>query len=463
MEEKETVQSIHKNPHNGQCQSADHVLLVTHPKKMSFLFRYFLAFTPCILVFVSIISRYSLDIIISTFSTTMSSTMTDITGYGSSMNNLLILNGTPNTLLPGSMSNIGSAISYGTNISVLMIAPVGIFIIFAAIGWSMRIAEMWTSVMLTLGLSAIVGLLLVMVTGTGIVQDKFLLYLQWIAFLVQPFSILATILVIVWLEKFRQSIQYTITDEGILFCGGIWAKQEHLLLHSQIGRIVLEQNFFGTRYNFGTVIPVSSTRWGQETSFRGIGATGQKDNLGGGILFAKSREEASRSPLDCLYGIPDPKNVQDILKKFISQQSIQAAEQVSYLKKIYEQEITGTTIGESGLPQKASPVFTEHTTNDQNMAKSTKRTNIDEKIPDSLPGTIIRTNDPDSLKPTTNSMSGTTREIPPVRRPESTPVKTTTPGESIPDLIKKLAELKDAGIITEHEFETKKAELLKRL
>ena len=424
MEEKETIQSIHKNPHNGQCQSADHVLLVAHPKKMSFLFRYFLAFTPCILVFVSIISRYFLDIIISTFSTTMSSTMSDMTGYGSSMNNLLILNGTPHTLLPASMSNLGSAISYGTNISVLMIAPVGIFIIFAAIGWSMRIAEMWTSVTLTLVLSAIVGLLLVIVTGTGIVQDKFLLYLQWIAFLVQPFSILATILVIVWLEKFRQSIQYTITDEGILFCGGIWAKQEHLLLHSQIGRIVLEQNFFGTRYNFGTVIPVSSTRWGQETSFRGIGATGQKDNFGGGILFAKSREEASRSPLDCLYGIPDPKNVQDILKKFISQQSTHEAEQVSYLKKIYEQGITGTTIGESGLPQKESPVFTGHTINDENVTESPKRTNIDEKIPDGIPGTIIRVNDPDTLKLTTSSVSGTIREIPPVKRPESTPVKT---------------------------------------
>jgi len=35
--------------------------------------------------------------------------------------------------------------------------------------------------------------------------------------------------------------------------------------------------------------------------------------------------------------------------------------------------------------------------------------------------------------------------------------------ESIPDQIKKLAELKDAGILTTEEFETKKKELLKRL
>ena len=35
--------------------------------------------------------------------------------------------------------------------------------------------------------------------------------------------------------------------------------------------------------------------------------------------------------------------------------------------------------------------------------------------------------------------------------------------ESIPDQIKKLAELKDAGILTIEEFENKKSELLKRL
>ncbi len=170
-----------------------------------------------------------------------------------------------------------------------MIAPVGIFIIFAAIGWSMRIAEMWTGGALTVLLSGIVGLLLVITTGTGAVQDKFLLYLQWIAFLVQPFSIVATIIAIAWLEKFRKSIHYTITDEGVVFRGGIWKKQEHLLPHSRIGMVVLEQNFFGTRYNFGTVIPVSNVQWGEETSLRGIGAAGQQGNFGGGIMFAKGR------------------------------------------------------------------------------------------------------------------------------------------------------------------------------
>ncbi|MEN6397269.1 MAG: PH domain-containing protein [Methanoregula sp.] len=327
MEKNEIVQSIQNDTTPGQDKNTEQVFLVTSPEKKSFAGKYFLAFTPCILVLVSIIARYFLDIINRTFSTVVTSTITN------PMNSSL-LSSEMSSLLPGSMNNIGSSITYGTNVTILMIAPVGIFIIFAAIGWTMRIAEVWTGVVLTLVLSGIVGFLVIISTGTGIVQDNFLLYLEWIAFLVQPFSIIATGIVLVWLEKFRKSIHYTITDTGVSYSGGLDKKQEHLIPHSQIGRVVLEQNFLGTRYNFGTVIPVSSTRWGEETSFRGIGATGQKDNFGGGIMFGKGRQEASRSPLDCLYGIPNPRNAQKILTQFISQQALHEAEQVSYLKKI---------------------------------------------------------------------------------------------------------------------------------
>ncbi|MFA6364449.1 SHOCT domain-containing protein [Methanoregula sp.] len=469
MKINEIVQSIKKDANTQQGESADQILLETSPEKRSFIFKYILAFTPCILVFVSIIIRYLLDIIISTFSTAVSSTMGDVTGSGSSINDLLLLNGTlasqgaTSTLFPGSMNGISSALSYGTNISVLMIAPVGIFIIVAAIGWSLRIAEMWTGVALTLTLSGAVGLLLVIATGTGVVQDKFLLYLQWIAFLVQPFSIIATIIALAWLEKFRKSIHYTITGAGVSFRGGIWKKQEHLLPHSQIGMVVLKQNFFGSRYNFGTVIPVSSMRWGEETSLRGIGAAGQKDNFGGGIMFAKGREEASQSPLDCLYGIPDPKTAQKILTEFSSRQALHEAEQVSYLKKIYEQGIAGPMTGGSGVPYKVPSVVTRFPVNDENMAEPPGRTDADDKVSEDQKTAIIRVNDPDTLKTTTDPLRNTIREIPPVKQPKSAPVQAIPPVESIPELIQKLAELRDAGIITEQEFDAKKAELLKRI
>jgi len=391
----EIIQSIQPDAPAGQRDISGKVLLETSPEKLSFTFKYILAFTPLVLVFVCIFARYVLDIIIRTFFSVATGAIGGATAFGGSANNLLnvsgagLSSGTMNALLPGSMNSIGPAVSYGTNISILMIAPVGIFIVFAAIGWSLRIAEMWTGVALTLALSVIVGMLLVICPGTGAVQDQFLLLLNWIAFLVQPFSILAAIISLVWLEKFRKSIRYTITDVGVSVRGGIWQKQEHLIPHSQIGRVVLEQNFLGTRYHFGTVIPVSNTQWGEETSFRGIGASGQKDNLGAGIMFAKGRQEASRAPLDCLYGIPDPEKAQQILTEYISRQAGHEAEQVSYLKKICE----------NGTPR----VMT------------------------------------DELR----------CEVPPC--------------ESVPDLIKKIAELRDAGIISEEEFAAKKTELLKRI
>mgnify|MGYP001227057241 CR=1 FL=1 len=456
MKTDEIVQSFQNDTNHGQGEGTDHVLLISGPEKKSFVFKYFLAFTPCILVLVSIIARYFLDIITRIFSVAVTSAI-------SSPMNSTLSSTEMSLLLPDSMTNIGSSVSYGTNVTVLMIAPVGIFVIFAAIGWSLRIAEMWTGVALTLVLSGIVGLLLVIVTGTGVVQDNFLRYLEWIAFLVQPFSIIATLIVLIWLEKFRKSIHYTITDIGVSYRGGLFKKQEHLIPHSQIGRVVLEQNFLGTRYNFGTVIPISSTRWGEETSFRGIGATGQKDNFGGGIMFGKGREEASRFPLDCLYGIPDPGNAQRILTQFISQQARHEAEQVSYLKKIYDRGNTGIVTGESGVPHKASSAIIEYVQDDENMTDPPGKAKEDEKVTDNLPGAIIRVNDPDPTNITTDSQGNTMREIPLAKQPEKNREHAIPSVESIPDLIKKLAELRDAGIITEHEFETKKAELLKRM
>jgi len=455
MNSQEAGQPVQENTHTVPGEGSDRVLLSTHPEKLSFAFKYFLAFTPCILVGVSILARYFLDIIFRTFSTAVTSSITNPLG------NSLAVSGT-SAIIPGSLSNLGSSLAYGTNVTILLIAPIGIFIIFAVIGWSMRSTEMWTSVTMTLILSGITGLLLVIMTGTGGMQDNFLLYLEWIAFLVQPFCIIATVIALLWLEKFRKSLQYTITDQGIWFRGGVGKKQEHLVLHSEIGRVVLEQNFFGTRHNFGTVIPVSSTPWGDETSFRGFGATGQKDNFGGGILFAKSRHEASRSPLDCLFGIPNPRAAQKILTEVISRRGTHEAEQVLYLKKISERGINGPAFGEQNVPQTASSGVTEHTKTDPDMTEPQKRTAPDNETVNT--GDVVtRVNGPDPLATTTTAPTPGIREILPVKQIKNSPKPTIPPAESIPDLIKKLAELRDEKIITEQEFEAKKTELLKRM
>ena len=278
MRTQETDPSVQADSDTGSQEHADQVLLATGPEKMSFFFKYLLAFTPIILVFICILARFVLDIGISTFSTVAENAISNPTA-GSAGGTALVTPALMSGLGPA-ITGLSPAVSYGTNVAILMIAPVGIFIIIAVIGWSMRVAEVWSGVTLTLASSGIVGLLIVLMTGGAIPgQERVIVYLKWIAFLVQPFSVVATIISLVWLEKFRQSIQYTLTEAGVTVRGGVWQIQKHVFPYSDIGSVVMEQNLLGTRYNFGTVIPVSNTRWGEETSLRGFGAEARRGVL----------------------------------------------------------------------------------------------------------------------------------------------------------------------------------------
>jgi hypothetical protein len=345
-----------------------------------------------------------------------------------------------------------------------MIAPVGIFIFFAAIGWTMRSTELWTGTVLTLGLSGVIGTVMATLAGVPPASGNYiLLLLQWTAYLVQPFCFIAAGIVILATEKFRRSIKYTITKDGLWIRGGFLWIQEHMIPHHQIGRIVFEQDLFGARFNYGTLIPQSMTRWGAETSFRGVGATGQKDNFGVGIGFAKGREEGSRYPLDCLYGIPDPKTAQKILTELICRHDIREEEQVSYLKKIYETNVAGTMTDGSGIRPEVSTVVTGSSIQDDTGTRSVDEIAMDGKIPECQESSIIRIHDTDIPKTTTSSVRGTIREIPSLVKTKRDPRQERPPAESVLDQIKKLAELRDSGIITEQEFTTKKTELLKRL
>ncbi|MDD1685495.1 PH domain-containing protein [Methanoregula sp.] len=241
------------------------------------------------------------------------------------------------TQYTSTVSQYSNGINDSAALTILFIAPIGIFLAVIAAGWAMRNAAMWTGPFITLGLSAITAFVLTHGSAGPEISGTFIsVLLQWIAFLVQPFSIVATVIVLATTEKFRQSITYTITSNGIYIRGGVWKRQEHMIPHHQIGRVVLEQDFLGARYNYGTVIAQSITRWGAETSFRGVGASGQKDNLGVGIGYAKGREEASRYPLDCLFGIPDPQKARQMLETFMCRPMAREEEQIAYLKKIYE-------------------------------------------------------------------------------------------------------------------------------
>ena len=283
------------------------ILLETQPDPRSFLYKYVMATVPVLLVILSIFVR-------------------------------ALLGGITSTLIPGIPDAFDTFVPTVTSIatiSIYLVAPVGIFVVVAGIGWALRFTELWAGTALTLGLSVIVGMIMLAGTGTPVVSEWYVSHLvQWIAYLVQPFCIVAVAVILLWTEKFRRSITYTITTENIGIRGGVWKHQEHLMPHHQIARVVLEQDLIGRMFNYGTVIPQSITRWGAETSIRGVGAGGQKNNLGAMIGYAKGREEASRYPLDCFFGIPDPHTAQQLMNQLMIRPATREEEQVAYLKEI---------------------------------------------------------------------------------------------------------------------------------
>jgi hypothetical protein len=270
------------------------VILVTRPVPRSYLSRYLLALTPLLLAAISFIITSALYGFLDTFVPNLS--------------------GSVGTILPDMRAMI--------DITVLLTAPVGVFLLVVAIAWMMKSPEMWGSSALALGLSSLAGTLLaIFFPDTS--MNRILDLLSWIAYLILPTSAVASIVVIAWTEKVRRSITYSITNESIIFRGGVWKRQEHVLPHNQIVSVVMEQGMLMRLLHTGTIIPAV-------TQGPGVGA--RKDTANAG----KAGREASRYPLDCLYGIREPGKVMALLEQLISRPAERGEEQVSYLKKIYE-------------------------------------------------------------------------------------------------------------------------------
>lgn len=295
-------------PAGNSTAGGSPVIFSARPEAMSFLYPYLLSFTPVVLVILCIGIRGILDSLFLAASH-------------------LVPALSPAPVTPA--SNVSSAamaqylgvLNISTQgfgelaaITILLVAPVGVFLLAAGIGGSLRQAKVWTGPFLTLTLSSCAACVL---AGSFSFSMAYLvLVLQWIAFLVQPFSILASLLVLGWTEKFRRSIRYTITPDAVVIRGGVFRRVEQTIPLHQIGRVIFEQDLIGSRFNYGTVIPLSTTSREGEISFWGIVAFGQKANAGPGAGYGGSIG-TSRDPLDCFFGIPDPKTAQQILERIM--------------------------------------------------------------------------------------------------------------------------------------------------
>jgi hypothetical protein len=266
------------------------VLLDTYPSVRGFLSRYLLCLTPVVLAGISVLVLTYLQAM--------------LTASSASVVNSL------ETIVPELPAFI--------EITVLLIAPVGIFLFFIYIGDVTNHPEISTGAALTIILSGIGAFSMVLMSGLPTVTTPFLLSLfRWIAYLVQPASIVATVLVLIGTELFRRSVRYTLFGDLVRITGGVWTPVEHLIAYSQIGKIRVKQNWFNRLIHVGSIVFTSAMYHGMEPGRTdSIGLPGTESLLSGYTIILP---ESVHSPLDCLYGITYPEKAKELLEQKILQ------------------------------------------------------------------------------------------------------------------------------------------------
>ena len=268
------------------------VLFTTHPAPRGFIYKYILGLTPIFLTALSVII------------------LTVMLGAGASF--------PPSLVDP--LGTIVPDLNAFIEIFVYIIAPVGIFLFFIFLGDQMNRPEIWTGAALALSLSVIGGLVLVQGTGIPFLSTAYLLTLfQWIAYLIQPSSVIASLIVIVGIELFRRSLAYTLTRDVVIITGGLWNTVENVIPLHQIGRIILVKGRLGHFFHFGTIVPAGLVFGVTQIDMRGQYATDNMAHPDTTTATTLRWEQGAHNPLISLYGVRDPENVKARLEKAIQQ------------------------------------------------------------------------------------------------------------------------------------------------
>lgn len=269
------------------------VILTTRPALRGFFTRYILGLTPIFLVGLSLLSLpFVSDLVNGSFRSTVISLQT-------------IVPELPQYL----------------EIAILLIAPVGIFLLFIGLGDIIHRPEIWTGAGLTLLLSGIGAVVMVQGSDVPLLSTGYLLTVfQWVAYLVQPFSVVAAVMVMVGDEAFRRSLRYTLTRDVVIITGGIWNQVENVIPLQQIEGVVLVQGLLGRLFRFGTIVPKGKVFGLAGTDTTGLNETGNilRDRNRVSVLY---RPWGASNPLVCLYGVLHPGDVKERIEQAMHKNS----------------------------------------------------------------------------------------------------------------------------------------------
>jgi len=201
----------------------------------------------------------------------------------------------------------------------------------------------WSIVLLVVGVAASIltirwriffMYLAIVLCGTGLI-----LWQGWeeIAGIILPyFTVLISIAGFLLVELYRRSHKYVITNQRIIFKGGVITKEERTLRYDKISDINSKQGILGQIFGFGTIIPISQSGFGlgADTSFAagGIQAGEKRVKLLG--LFGGGKEvqtPRARSYYE-LHGVHPFKDIKKVVEELVQGSVI-----TQYQQEIVEQ------------------------------------------------------------------------------------------------------------------------------
>ena len=264
------------------------VILTTQPAPRGFIYKYLLGLTPIILIGLSLVALTLLHDLVKGF---------------------------PPSLVH-SLQTVVPDLPQLIEICVVLLAPVAIFLFFIWLGDTIHRPEIWIGAGLTLLLSITGALVTVQGMDLPILSTGYLLSLfQWVAYLVQPFSVVAAVVVIAGAEAFRRTLHYTLTRDAILITGGIWNQVENVIPLHQIERIGLVQSRLGHLLHFGTVVPAGKVFGLSELDMTGHHEQGDMQHPDTDQVTTVRWQKESHDPFVCLYGILNPEDVKARIEK----------------------------------------------------------------------------------------------------------------------------------------------------
>ena len=267
------------------------VLLTTRPVPAGFLTRYMLCVTPVLLVVISLMILEFMRILVSAFLPSWETTLA--------------------TIVPD--------LPVIVEIVVLCISPVGILLFFVYFGDAVHRPEIWIGSALTLILSISGALFFLPVMDIPVLSTRYLqTLLHWVAYLVQPASVIAAGLILAWIELFRRSVVYTITRDVVIITGGIWKQVENVIPLHKVERIVVVQGRLGRFFNTGTIVPQGIVLGNQDFDLRKYTVGGGGVNSGPNRDHRVPWQTGSLDPYISLYGVHDPESVKLTLEKEIN-------------------------------------------------------------------------------------------------------------------------------------------------